>query len=252
VHEHDLENCPNCGGPVEPLDDAPRVIQIHGEYWPQGVGRPGDRPEVPSTIHWDLWLGVAPERPYHPAYHPFRWRGWWDFGTGALGDMACHIMDAGYWGLQLGYPVEVEAEGDPLKPECGPKWMIVKQKFPARKDLPAVDVTWYDGGKLPPEEKAAGIKLRGKDKDGNEKNLVGNGNIFVGDKGTIVVTDEQSGAWKIVAKDGTVASATTKSSTMNDSAVESCVAGRFLRMQFPEPRGGGIVIVSYPLSFSTE
>ncbi len=183
-----------------------KVTEFHSwtnrPIWAQGMDRPKDAMETPKTLHWDLWLGPAPERPYHKQYHPFSWRGWWDFGTGALGDMACHIMDAGYWGLKLGYPVEVEAEGNPLKPECGPKWMIVKQKFPARGDLPAVDVVWYDGGKLPPEEKAAGVKLTGKDKDGNDKILVGNGNIFVGDKGTIVVTDEQSGAWKIVGKDG--------------------------------------------------
>jgi predicted dehydrogenase len=178
-----------------------KVTEFHSwtnrPIWPQGLDRPQGGPECPKTLNWDLWLGPSPERPYHKQYHPFSWRGWWDFGTGALGDMACHIMDAGYWGLKLGYPVEVEAEGDPLKPECGPKWMVVKQKFPARGDLPAVDVVWYDGGKLPPEEKAAGVKLR----DG-EKNIVGNGNIFVGDKGTIVVTDEQSGAWKVIGKDG--------------------------------------------------
>jgi predicted dehydrogenase len=185
-----------------------KVTEFHSwtnrPIWPQGLDRPQQAMETPKTLHWDLWLGPSPERPYHKAYHPFSWRGWWDFGTGALGDMACHIMDAGYWGLKLGYPVEVEAEGDPLKPECGPKWMIVKQKFPARGDLPAVDVIWYDGGKLPPEEKAAGVKLMGKDKDGNDKIVVANGNIFVGDKGTIVVTDEQSGAWKVVGKDGKI------------------------------------------------
>src|SRR5688572_17240826 len=161
-----------------------KVTEFHSwtnrPIWPQGLDRPQGGPECPKTLHWDLWLGPSPERPYHKQYHPFSWRGWWDFGTGALGDMACHIMDAGYWGLKLGYPVEVEAEGDPLKPECGPKWMIVKQKFPARGDLPAVDVAWYDGGKAPSNDKAAGVKLR----DG-EKNVLGNGNIFVGDKGTI-------------------------------------------------------------------
>ena len=77
--------------------------------WPQGIDRPEETPPVPPTLAWDLWLGPAPDRPYHPAYMPFKWRGWWDFGTGALGDMACHIIDPVFWALKLGYPKSVEA-----------------------------------------------------------------------------------------------------------------------------------------------
>ena len=85
-------------------------------------------------------------------YHPFAWRGWWDFGTGALGDMACHILDASFWALDLKYPTAVEAlGGEPRKPESAPSWEIIRYEFPARRDMPALKLTWYDGGKRPPE-----------------------------------------------------------------------------------------------------
>src|SRR5207302_8885886 len=88
--------------------------------WPQAIERPLDEYYTPSWLDWNLWLGPAPERPYHPAYAPFKWRGFWDFGTGALGDMACHIMDAAYWTLDLGYPTRIEAESTPLFKEPAP------------------------------------------------------------------------------------------------------------------------------------
>ena len=82
---------------------------LFNEYWPQGVDRPKDEPPVPEGLDWDLWLGPAPQRPYHPAYLPFKWRGWWDFGTGALGDIGCHAMDPFFRALKLGYPTAVGA-----------------------------------------------------------------------------------------------------------------------------------------------
>src|SRR5438094_2931896 len=94
--------------------------------WPQGIDRPADTPPVPASVHWDLWLGPARERPYNPAYHPFKWRGWWDFGTGALGDMACHIMDAAFWALKLGAPASVEAEAPPTHQETAPQWSVIR------------------------------------------------------------------------------------------------------------------------------
>jgi predicted dehydrogenase len=78
--------------------------------WPQGMDRPTEMHVPAPTLNWNLWLGPAADRPYHPAYAPFRWRGWWDFGTGALGDMACHGMDAAFWILDLGYPERVIPE----------------------------------------------------------------------------------------------------------------------------------------------
>jgi hypothetical protein len=140
--------------------------------WAQGQGRPKDRPDCPDFIHWDLWLGPAPERPYHPAYHPFSWRGWWDFGTGALGDMACHIMDPAFWALKLGYPRLIEAGSPPINPESPPKWSIIRYEFPERDGMPPVTLYWYDGGRLPPWELWEGERLN---KDG--------GVIFVGEKG---------------------------------------------------------------------
>ena len=130
--------------------------------WPQGISeRPPAQP-VPATLDWDLWLGPAPERPYNAAYVPFKWRGWWDFGTGALGDMACHIMDMPYWALELGAPISVEAQCEGNTEESPPRWSTITYRFPARADRPAVKFVWYDGYKdrdqnpasqnLPPEE----------------------------------------------------------------------------------------------------
>ncbi len=141
--------------------------------WPQGIERPKETPPVPSTLFWDLWLGPAPARPYHPAYHPFAWRGWWDFGTGALGDMGCHIIDTAYWALELGLPTSIEAEGEPRHPETGPKWSIVRYEFPARKGMPPVRLIWYDGGRKPSNELVEGHPL------------APNGTLFVGEKGVI-------------------------------------------------------------------
>jgi len=116
-----------------------------------GGDRPTDTPPVPPGLDWDLWLGPAPNRPYHPCYVPFRWRGWWDFANGGLGDFFCHYVDLAYWALDLKYPTTVEAEGSqPVHPESCHQWMIVRYEFPARGDLPPVKLTWYDGGKKPP------------------------------------------------------------------------------------------------------
>jgi predicted dehydrogenase len=139
--------------------------------WPQGIDRPAESQPVPEHIHWDMWLGPAPERPYHSAYMPFRWRGWWDFGTSALGDMACHILDVAFWALDLGAPTTVEAEGPAVHPETAPAWMIVRYEFPAKGGRPPVKLTWYDGGKRPSRDLI----------DGNE--YADNGLLFIGDKG---------------------------------------------------------------------
>lgn len=125
--------------------------------WPQGLTRPAEAQTVPEGIDWDLWLGPAPWRPYHEAYVPFRWRGWWDFGTGALGDMACHIMDMAYWALELGQPSSVEAESEGNTEESPPTWSTITYQFPARGGQPPVKFVWYDGKKngsqnYPPEE----------------------------------------------------------------------------------------------------
>ncbi len=110
---------------------------------------PEEQPPVPATLDWDLWLGPAAYRPYSPAYVPGRWRGWWNFANGTLGDFFCHYCDLAFWALNLRYPITVEAEG-PVHPESAAKWTIARQQYPARGALPPVTLTWYNGGGYPP------------------------------------------------------------------------------------------------------
>lgn len=142
-------------------------------YWPQGVGRPEETPSVPDKLDWDLWLGPAPERPYHPAYVPFKWRGWWDFGTGALGDIGCHSIDPIWRALKLKAPLSVEASCTLVNNETYPVASMVTYRFGARGDMPPVKMTWYDGGLRPP---------RPEELEDNQQ-FGTNGTLFVGDKG---------------------------------------------------------------------
>ena len=155
-----------------------------GKLWKQGIGRPVETPPVPKTLDWNLWLGPIQERPYNPAYAPFGWRGWWDFGTGALGDMGCHIIDHPVWALKLGSPTSVEAttthdgtlnEKNELNKESFPKAAMVTYQFPERDGgkLPAVKMTWYDGGLMPPTP----AEMSG------DHRLPDNGVLYVGSKG---------------------------------------------------------------------
>jgi len=149
---------------------------LHDVYWPQGVDRPKETPPVPETLDWDLWLGPAPERPYHPCYVPFNWRGWWDFGTGALGDIGCHSIDPAFRALKLGHPTSVEAACTLVNKETYPVASTVHYQFPARGDMPPVKLTWYDGGLRPP---------RPDEMDDDEQFGTG-GILFVGDKGKML------------------------------------------------------------------
>ncbi len=128
------------------------VTEVHvwcGKAW-SGGKRPEGGQEPPEYLNWDLWLGPAPWRPYVPnIYHPARWRGWWDFGQGTLGDMACHYMDLPFWALGLRYPKTVRAEGPPVDPESCPNGLEVHYEFPARGNHPPVKLTWYDGRRTP-------------------------------------------------------------------------------------------------------
>ena len=139
--------------------------------WPQGIQRPAGEDPVPATLDWDLWLGPAPQRPFkgNQAYVPFNWRGWWDFGTGALGDMACHCMDLVFFSLQPGAPTSLDAQSAGGTDESAPTWSIIRYQFPN------LAMTWYDGKKLPPTELVKGRKLSS------------NGVILVGDKDTLYV-----------------------------------------------------------------
>jgi len=134
--------------------------------WPQGLMTPTKADKVPSTLKWDLFIGPAKNRPFNNIYHPWNWRGWWDFGTGALGDMACHILHPVFKGLNLGYPTKVQGSSTMLLNDCAPNAQVVKYVFPARDNMPKVampevEVTWYDGGLQPfrPEGVPAGKDL---------------------------------------------------------------------------------------------
>lgn len=118
--------------------------------WPTWEGRPGETPPIPEGLDWDLWLGPAPYRPYHPCYHPWTWRNWLDFGTGLLGDLGLHKLSTVFKGLNLGHPVSVEASATKLSNETFPLGEIVRFEFPARGSMPPVVLTWYDGGLQPP------------------------------------------------------------------------------------------------------
>jgi len=148
-------------------------------WWAQGIERPADTPPIPATLDWDLWLGPAPYRPYHPAYVPFRWRGWWDFGSGGLGDMGIHNLAPVFSALKLGAPQTVQASSTPVFPETVPVAAMVHYEFPARGDMPPVKLHWYDGGLLPerPAELEPNRELDPED-----------GILFVGDKGKMLVT----------------------------------------------------------------
>jgi len=157
------------------------VHEVHAwtnrPVWPQGIGRPKETPPVPKTLHWDLWIGPSPMRPYHPAYHPFKWRGWWDFGCGALGDMACHVLDPVWWALKLKYPKSVEACATPVNDETFPLASIVRYEFPAREGMPPLKLHWYDGGLKPPRPDAL--------EPGRRLDQAASNVLFIGEKGVL-------------------------------------------------------------------
>jgi predicted dehydrogenase len=148
-------------------------------------------PAVPGHVKWDLWLGPAKVRPYDPIYHPFSWRGWWDFGTGALGDMACHTANMAFMALKLGSPTRVFARSGDINPETYPTWAHIEYEFPARGDMPAVKLVWYEGqisGKkvLPPEELTRGQQVSDS------------GSLLVGDKGILFSPNDYGESYKIL------------------------------------------------------
>lgn len=143
--------------------------------WTQG-DRPAESHAVPEWLDWELWLGPSPRRPYVKDVYAHRnWRGWWDFGTGNLGDMGCHLFDCAYWSLGLEFPNKVRAEGPPVHAEGAPNGLTCHYEFPARGDRPPVKLTWYDGKHSPPWEAIAGVKK-----------MPPQGTLFVGKKGKLL------------------------------------------------------------------
>ena len=160
-----------------------QVSEVHiitdrpGPYWKQGLSLPGEQPPIPNNLDWDLWLGPASARPYHPMLAPFAWRGWWDFGCGAIGDMAIHLMDPAFWGLRLGGKVRVTSFGPPVHPQSGPTWMITRFDFAKRGELAPCTVYWYEGNAQPPRDVASDLPM--------------NGSLFVGEKGRIAIQHDK-------------------------------------------------------------
>jgi len=146
--------------------------------WPQGIDAPKEIPSVPPTLDWDVWLGPAPWRPYHPAYLPFNWRGWWDYGTGAVGDMGAHLVDQPFWALKLGAPATVQASSTKYTKDSYPLAEVITYEFPARGKMPPARMIWYDGGLMPPRPSVLDNSRMMGDDDG--------GCLFVGAKGMIM------------------------------------------------------------------
>lgn len=161
---------------IGPVRSVHVITDRPGTWWPQGVALPTEKPTLPEHLKWDLWLGPAPQRDYHSAFVPFRWRGWWDYGCGAIGDMAIHLMDPAFWGLKLGGPVTVSSEGPPPDQFCGPSWMHTRFNFGQRGELPPVVVHWYEGEAKPEASIAAELPM--------------NGSLFIGDLGRIAIAHD--------------------------------------------------------------
>jgi len=173
--------------------------------WPQGMARAAAEEQVPDGIHWDLWLGTAPERPYNVAYMPFRWRGWWDFGTGAIGDMACHTMNLPYMALNLGAPTAVAATArQQVNDQAPPEGCTIVYDFPARtapsgrgrahtEQLPAVRLTWYERG-FPNRDLFRGAVREGADPSDS-------GCLIIGQNGTLYCSSENGDRWRLVPEE---------------------------------------------------
>ncbi len=146
--------------------------------WPQGdLQKPKDTPPVPRTLDWDIWLGPAPYRDYHPAYHPFNWRGWWDFGTGGLGDVGCHVYPYIFNSLHIERVISVEASSSKFSDQTYPEGSIVRYQLASRDQTAPIRFTWYDGGLEPPRPDALEPN----------RSLKGYSQIYQGDKGTIIM-----------------------------------------------------------------
>jgi predicted dehydrogenase len=163
-------------GAIGPVSEV--HVWTNRPIWPQGIDAPKETPSCPPTLDWNLWIGPAPWRYFHPAYHPFSWRGWWDFGTGALGDMGAHLMDQPFWALELGHPKTIQASSTQFTKDSYPVAETVTYEFPARGKFPPARLTWHDGGLTP---------LRPKElENGRMMGDEGGGVLFVGKKGMLM------------------------------------------------------------------
>lgn len=164
------------GGVIGAVRDVHVITDRPGKWWPQGMAVPTAAQAVPASLHWQEWLGPAADRLYDPAYVPFKWRGWWDFGCGAIGDMAIHLADPAFWGLDLVGRVRVTSEGPPPHAASAPTWMKTTFEFAPRGDRGPVKLHWYEGEASPPADIAAEIPM--------------NGSLFVGEEGRIAIAHD--------------------------------------------------------------
>ena len=168
--------------------------------WPQGMNDRPAKAEIPKGLVWDNWLGPAPFREYGKGYVPFAWRGWWDFGTGALGDMACHIMDMAWWSLELGSPTSVKAQQAGHTSESAPNWAVIDYQFGYRGSRPPVKLIWYDGKKngvqnAPSLEVTGGVNMTEK----KTKRRGAYGSVLIGDKGRMFFN--RFSDWMVTGRD---------------------------------------------------
>jgi predicted dehydrogenase len=178
-------------------------------YWKQApdlMTRLTDNPTPPPHVHWDEFLGPSAQRPYNPAYHPFAWRGWWDFGTGALGDMACHTANMAFMACKLGYPTAVAAVNGPINDETYPAWAGVCYEFPARGDMQPCKLYWYEGRVLLPDGRKASLMHPPSDlvsrclrrgEGGMIEKLADSGSIIVGDKAILFSPNDYGSQFRL-------------------------------------------------------
>jgi predicted dehydrogenase len=200
-------------GILGPISEVHVWTNRAGDLWPQSPAiRELPKPaKPPASLKWDLWLGTAPERPYATKYyHPMNWRGWWDFGGGALGDMGCHTTNMAFMGLQLEYPTAVRAESEKPNEWTYPAWAKIEYDFPQRGDQPPVKVTWYEGQKdgkqfRPPEELMHKVRTqfatsqhKGVASTQPVPDLATSGAIIIGEKGMMYSPDDYGGFWALL------------------------------------------------------
>jgi predicted dehydrogenase len=214
------------------------VTEVHvwtdRPIWPQGGPRNEPKP-VPSNLHWDLWLGPAPERPYADGYHTFAWRGWWDFGTGALGDMACHTVNLPFMALDLRNPTSVIATTSGHNHDSYPKSSKIIFEFPATtidgKPRPALTMTWYDGGNVIDKTLVPADLLPESGK------VPISGSLIIGDKGKLYTPGDYGGGGHII--DGTEVGEVTPPQSPGhfEEFVRACKGGEAAMSNFPSYAG---------------
>jgi predicted dehydrogenase len=192
-------------GAIGPVHEV--HVWTNRPIWPQApkvMAMPKDVQPIPAKLHWNLWLGVAPTRPYHDGYAPFNWRGWLDFGTGAIGDMACHTANMAYRALKLGLPSSIVAEAGDVNPQTYPAWAKIHFEFPQRSGgLPPVKFTWYEGHNhgekvLPPAEL---VKIMEEVRTKHNIKDSGSGSFMVGEKGMLFSPDDYGARYFLLPED---------------------------------------------------